>query len=610
MLNSSILLPFAHWEIFDMESSRILLAEPYEDLASSISFDLTTLGYCLCAIVKTAEQALENCRNDKPDLVIMDIQMEGDYRGIEVAGIIQKELFIPVIFTTAFLDQDLLKRAKIVAPFGYLFKPPKQRDLLATIEMALHAAHTDKERRIAEEALKKSEERYRLVFETAPYGIQLTDLEGKIIFSNPAHHRIQGCAPGELQGRYIWDLIATEEGRKKAREFYRQVAEETLEPSFFYNQDLTLDGRLIDVQIFWDYVYDEKGKLEGLISIINDITEQKRLEWAKQQQAQIVAQIRESVITTDLEGFITGVNKGTEKLHGFTESELLGKPVNILFPEEHAQIFTTVVKKNLEKKDEYSLEIPMLRKSGDPFFAHLSLTLLKDADDNPMGTVGFAIDMTDRRKNEERIRNNLKEKETLLQEIHHRVKNNMQVVASLLQLQASRSGDETVKRALDESRNRIFAMSTMHEILYRSDNLSEIELKPYISKLLNTLVTTYPVSNVKIDMKIDEDDASISIEKASALGLIINELVSNALKYAFPDERNGQITIELKRLAEKKMKLRVKDDGIGLPKGFDWKHPKTLGLQLVQILSEDQLDGALHCHSGQGSLFEVQFEID
>ena len=203
----------------------------------------------------------------------------------------------------------------------------------------------------------------------------------------------------------------------------------------------------------------------------------------------------------------------------------------------------------------------------------------------------------------------LKEKETLLQEIHHRVKNNMAVISSLLSLQAKNIEDSHVKDILKESQGRIYAMSAVHETLHGSEKLSEIDLKSYLSKIATSIFQTYSTNHQKVKLNNNVEEIPIDLNQAYPLGLTINELISNSLKYAFPDEREGEICVSIKKL-DTELELTVMDNGVGIPKDLDWKNSKSLGLKLVRILVENQLDGSVEMENTNGTKFTIKFNIE
>ncbi len=222
---------------------------------------------------------------------------------------------------------------------------------------------------------------------------------------------------------------------------------------------------------------------------------------------------------------------------------------------------------------------------------------------------GVAEDITERKKAEEKIKASLKEKQVLLDEVNHRVKNNMAVINSLLKLQSNSIEDNQIKDVLKESQNRIYAMSAIHETLHGSENLSEIDLKSYLSKIISSIFQTYSISPDKVTLNTDIEKIPISMNQASPLGLIINELISNSLKYAFPDDLKGEINLSIKKL-DKELELVIADNGIGVPDELDWKNSNTLGLKLVRTLVENQLDGSIDMESKNGTKFSIKFDIE
>ncbi len=205
-----------------------------------------------------------------------------------------------------------------------------------------------------------------------------------------------------------------------------------------------------------------------------------------------------------------------------------------------------------------------------------------------------------------RLEESVKEKEVLLKEIHHRVKNNMQVISSLLNLQSAYIKDETLREMFEEAQNRIRSMSLIHEKLYQSKELAHINFKEYIKALTTDLVRSFGANRGKIAIVINVEDISLDIDTAIPCGLIINELVSNSLKHGFPDGRKGEIVVALGRV-EGGIELRVADNGVGIPEGVEIKKTRSLGLRLVTILAEDQLQGGIELERDGGTDFRITF---
>ncbi len=217
-------------------------------------------------------------------------------------------------------------------------------------------------------------------------------------------------------------------------------------------------------------------------------------------------------------------------------------------------------------------------------------------------------DLTELRKTKQELQNSLREKETLMKEIHHRVKNNMNVISSLLGLQMDVVKDEKAKEALKDSQTRVQTMAQIHETLYGSDNLSSIQLKSYLTKLVKSLLHGYAHSE-NVSLQIEAQDVSIDVKQVSTLGLVANELTTNAIKYAFPDHRAGEITICLRK-TDQQIELLFSDNGVGMPAGLDWKNAATLGFKLVRTLVENQLDGSIDMESNNGTKFTIKFKIE
>jgi two-component sensor histidine kinase len=244
---------------------------------------------------------------------------------------------------------------------------------------------------------------------------------------------------------------------------------------------------------------------------------------------------------------------------------------------------------------------------------HGEARLIKDDNGFPLLLQGVAFDITEAKKAEDVVRAALREKEVLLKEIHHRVKNNLQITSSLLRLQVARVSDEGVRQTLRESQDRIRSIALVHEMLYRSHDLSRVSVAEYARSLVLQLFRSYNVDSRRIAVVFDLGELELEVDVAVPCGLILNELVVNALKHAFPDGRKGRIEVRMKTeppqaLAPSHYRLTVSDDGIGIPEGLDLQQVDTLGLQLVRTLS-DQLGGDLRVDAGAGTELTITFPI-
>ncbi|HYL36585.1 MAG TPA: histidine kinase dimerization/phosphoacceptor domain -containing protein [Bryobacteraceae bacterium] len=325
--------------------------------------------------------------------------------------------------------------------------------------------------------------------------------------------------------------------------------------------------------------------------------------------ARILDLADDAIISIDEAQRVILFNQGAEKTFGYTAAEVSGQPLELLLPERlaaahrrHVEEFAAspIVARRMGERQ----EILARRKDGTEFPAEASISKVQVE-----GQVMFTVilrDVTERVLNEERIRASLREKEALLKEVHHRVKNNLQVVSSLLGLQSRLLTDPQTRKMFQESQNRIHSMALLHESLYQSRSLSQINFPEYIRQLAAHLFDSYGVAADRIHLRTDLGSLSLHLDAAMPCGLIINELLSNSLKYAFPDGRKGEIRIELREHSDGTARLLVADNGIGLKADVDWVNTRSLGLRLVRTLAQ-QLGATIEVNSTAGMEVRLAF---
>jgi PAS domain S-box-containing protein len=319
----------------------------------------------------------------------------------------------------------------------------------------------------------------------------------------------------------------------------------------------------------------------------------------------------DAIVSIDHNQRIVIFNQGAEKIFGYSAGEVFNHPIDILLPEafaaqhqQHVRDFaqSPIAARRMGDRGVISGR----RKDGSSFPAEASISKV-DIEGRRIYTV-IMRDVTQRRAADEKIRASLREKEVLLQEIHHRVKNNLQVVSSLLSLQSRGVLDEETRQKFKESQNRVHSMALIHEQLYQSPSLSQINYPQYIRQLAAHLFRSYRVSSSRIELQTNIDDLELSVDIAVPCGLIINELVSNSLKYGFPNGRAGVIRIELRRQPESRTMLTVADDGVGIPEEVGFWNTHTLGLRLVGTLVK-QLEGSVEVDRSGGTSVRVTFQL-
>jgi PAS domain S-box-containing protein len=343
---------------------------------------------------------------------------------------------------------------------------------------------------------------------------------------------------------------------------------------------------------------------------------------------EIISKITDMIILMDPGGTIIKTNKRIENLLGYGKSEFEGKTWEYLVndPNESAEIrkYLQDILNNQDKliADCNKLDVYFQSKDGQQIPVKTFLSPIND-DFGPIGVLLVGQDMRQTREleheieerikaqekaqiHESKIRRSLQEKEILLKEIHHRVKNNMQIISSLLNLQSGYMKDKHASEALMGCQGRIMSMALIHENLYRSENLTEIKFKQYADFLVKNIFHTYKIKSEHFKVNIETDDIFLNIDTAIPCGLIINELVTNSLKHAFPEDEQGELTIKIEQ-DEDEYYLTVADNGIGLPPEIDINNTTTLGLLLVNSLV-GQLEGELDVKRDQGTTFTISFK--
>jgi two-component sensor histidine kinase len=251
-------------------------------------------------------------------------------------------------------------------------------------------------------------------------------------------------------------------------------------------------------------------------------------------------------------------------------------------------------------------ELYARRKDGTEFAVEIGLNPVETEDG--IMVLSAIMDISDRKQRETRLEATLREKDILLSEVHHRVKNNLQIISSLLDLQAHRVDDPSLREVLRDSQNRIRSMTWIHQMLYESHNFAQVNIGEVLDSLLPALLASYNTHPGQIELHIDVDRILLSLNEAIPCGLIINELMANALKHAFSAGSRGEISVDLKMEEAGYIVLQVGDDGVGLPERFDLDTPRSLGLQLVKTLSR-QLDGEFSVRHRNPTLFKLRFPV-
>lgn len=440
-----------------------------------------------------------------------------------------------------------------------------------------------------------------------------TDFNFKILTWNKAAEKMYGWEAHEVIGRNVYNVTKI----KHPHNTTKHVLKEFFKRTYWRGETIEIkkDRTPIHVQTHVTLIKDNDGKPISTVAVNRDITALKRaeeeLQRSEEKYRSIVELAPDGIITVDRKGIITSVNTPFCKRTGYSKEDLIGKHISkiptarIKDIPKYIKTFNALLRGRIPEPFNFQ----WIRKDGAVYWDEVRVSIMKK-DDKTTGFQAITRDISQRKKVEKALRISLKEKEALIKEVHHRVKNNLQIISSLLNLQAGYIHDEHYKKLFQESQNRIKSMVLVHEKLYQSKDLTAINLRDYINGLLKYLCHSYGIESNRIVIKTDIEDITMNIDIAIPCGLIITELVSNSLTHAFvePYRRSrAKITIKIHLDRKDKAALIVSDNGIGFPDGLDFKKTESLGMQLVCALTE-QLSGDMKLNRDKGTTFTITFK--
>jgi PAS domain S-box-containing protein len=463
------------------------------------------------------------------------------------------------------------------------------------------------EQKHAEMALRESEKKYRDIFESLHDVYYRTDKQGIVTEISPSVRRHAGYDPEDVIGYPVTDFYRD----PAAREEFTENLKETGSVNDYELQLLAKDGRVIEVSVSSRIVFDERSQPIGVEGVLRDIGARKKAEQAlRESEAKYRSMVEHSIqgIFTVQDFRLVYANKALAHITGYTVEELQSLPPEriraLVHPEDQDLVWGRMKDRLEGKRVSSRYECRAVKKDETIIWVELVSSLIEYQ--GKPAVQGAVIDITDHRQAEEQIRASLKEKEVMLREIHHRVKNNMQIILSLLRIQSRLVADPETREMFKQSQNRIRSMALIHEALYKSDDLANIDFSDYINRMATHLLSFYREEIGHVRFNQEAQGIFLDINKAIPCGLIISELLSNALKHAFPGRRDGEILVKMKRDQRGKYTLSVKDTGVGFPEELDFREAKTLGLQLVTDLTA-QLHGEIELQNGEGTEFNIRF---
>ena len=465
-------------------------------------------------------------------------------------------------------------------------------------------------------SLSESEEQIRLLLNSTSEAICSIDLDGNCTMVNATCLRILGYHNEQkIIGKKMHQLIhhTTNAGEEYPQKNcpIRQALQ--IEEGCHIDNELfwRADGTSFPVE-YWSFPIQKDGKCIGAVVTFMDISARKKAEKALRSAEKKFRQLRDSLsdgyASANIEGTLIECNSAFSRMLGYSKDEISSLTFQELTPTKwHAMEAKMIDEKILAHGYSDVYEKEYIRKDGTVFPVELRAFLASAEQDNPAHLWAIVTDISTRKEAEKKLKESLNEKEVLLKEIHHRVKNNMQIISSLLYLQSENTKSAEVKSLLNDSRNRVRSMALIHEKLYRSDDLAMIDFGDYVQVLTQQIIQSYHDVAKRVHLHTQADDIFLPVDAAIPCGLIINELITNCLKHAFPkDHKDGEIHIVIKEHNSSSISIVIRDNGIGLPTGAG--SVDTLGIRLINNLAS-QLDASCQSHSDNGTIWEIKFKI-
>ncbi|MBL4586606.1 MAG: PAS domain S-box protein [Flavobacteriales bacterium] len=463
------------------------------------------------------------------------------------------------------------------------------------------------ERTKAEKELNQVQKYTRSIIDSSLDMIVATDIDFNINEFNKAAELTFGYSKDEVMGRPLSMLFSDASEMEKV---LGKITDDGSLANEIINKKK--DGTFFISFLSASVLKNEEGDIVGAMGVSRDITSIKKaeeeLKLSEERHRAIYDQAYIGIARIAKMGRFLLVNERLSDMFGYTPEELYKKTFYELGVKEEVEDGLVDWDQLLSGRiKNFSREQNYVTKGGEKVNANVTVSLVRDTNGSPNYFVAVFEDITERKEHERQLENSIKEKEVLLKEVHHRVKNNMQVISSILNLQSSYVDDEVALGMLRESQDRIKSMSFVHESLYQSDTLSEVNFAEYIQNIARNLYHSYGRPEGGIAMEYELEEIYLNLDTSIPCGLIINEVVSNSMKYAFSGRDKGVIKIELSKLADGRLKLIIGDDGIGLPDNFDIENADTLGLQLVTTLTT-QIAGDLVIDTKKGTSFSIVFK--
>lgn len=461
--------------------------------------------------------------------------------------------------------------------------------------------------KLAEEALARSEAQLAMITSNMADMICQASVDGTYIYVSPSVKYVLGFEPHDLLGKSMFDGIHPDD-LSRVTSCIQDAMGKCITQSVQYRY-LKADGSYVWLGTKGTPIFGDGNGISGFVCNSRDITNQKNVEDALRESEEkyrtLIESAKDPISLYDENGIFLMANKAGAHSMGTEPADLLGHSLRDFFPPEIAEKQMELIREVFRNEEGLDMEMFVPYGENDQWFS-ASLQPLYGPDNRVRSVQVISRDISDLKETQIKLEQALEEKDMLMKEIYHRVKNNLMVISSLLNLQSRYIKDEEARGIFKESQERAHSMALIHERLYRSTDLKHIDYGDYIRTLTRDLFRTYVADPSRINLELEVEDVMIDINTAIPLGLIINELVSNSMKHAFPGDETGKITVKFSE-DDDICTLEVSDNGVGFPPELELGKTDSLGLQLVTSLTQ-QIGGELELERSPGTTFRITFK--
>lgn len=594
--------------------ARILIGTDNPEDAARLQTMLTSIGHRVAGSCGAAAEITRLAEQGKGELAVMDVRLIQEDAGLADCAGIYENHGVPVVFLARPDDERLIARTAACKPSGYVIKPLQEQQLRLAVETGL--------RRRAEDRRQK----FEFIASAAKDLMTLINRHHVYEAANAAYRStVRGNQ--DIIGRSVWDVWG--------QDVYTRIIKPYLDRCFSgeevqYEAWINFHKR---GRGFFDVIYypyrDESGQVTHAVVVSHDITARKlaeeSLKASERRLNSIIETTPDIIYRLDPECRITFINNAVTR-YGYTPEEMIGKKLmDFIHPEDRKRALNRLNERRTGNRRTKYLEIRLLSKKEQHVPVEINIrdldpepVILVDAEglyssetpsrEHFLGTQGLARDITERKLAELQIQENLAEKEILLQEIHHRVKNNLQVISSLLSMAGRRITDAHSKEVFGDIQSKVQSMALIHSKLYSGDHFNRMHIPSFARDIFDQIASVESWHAIKPAVTFKMDDASLPVNLAIPVCLFINEALTNIFRHAFPGGREGSIEVEAVREGGM-MRIRITDDGVGIGPDVNIEKPTSMGFKLMTGIADFQLRGKMEIERDQGTAVVLTFPL-